>query len=116
MNRNFPGNPSGWLSEQIAHVLATKFVEQRSRTSICTPAASNPTVDYVYIFDRSRELSLAFGRPLMFERAQPYQGSSIPAARRAFRSSPRSRRRSFLEYALHRARGARRAEVLRNSR
>ncbi len=28
MNRNFPGSPNGWLSEQIAHVLATRFVAQ----------------------------------------------------------------------------------------
>src|SRR5205814_7984775 len=28
LNRNFPGAPSGWLSEQIAHVLSTRFVSQ----------------------------------------------------------------------------------------
>jgi predicted deacylase len=83
MNRNFPGNPSGWLSEQIAHVLATRFVSQLDAHLDLHTGGVFPTVDYVYIFDQSRELSLAFGSTFLFEPAQPYQGTfAVPAARR----------------------------------
>ncbi|MBV9545311.1 MAG: succinylglutamate desuccinylase/aspartoacylase family protein, partial [Chloroflexi bacterium] len=40
-----------------------------------------PTVDYVYVWERSRELSVAFGSRYLFSPSQPYQGTfSIPAA------------------------------------
>jgi predicted deacylase len=81
LNRNFPGSPSGWLSEQIAHVLATRFVAELDAHLDLHTGGIYPTVDYVYIFDRSRELSLAFGSTFLFEPAQPYQGTfAVPAA------------------------------------
>jgi predicted deacylase len=81
LNRNFPGSPSGWLSEQIAHVLSTRFVAQLDVHLDLHTGGIFPTVDYVYIFDKSRELSLAFGSTLLFEPAQPYQGTfAVPAA------------------------------------
>jgi predicted deacylase len=78
--RNFPGSPSGWLSEQIAHVLTTRFVAQLDVHLDLHTGGIFPTVDYVYIFDRSRDLSLAFGSTFLFEPAQPYQGTfAVPA-------------------------------------
>src|SRR5438445_8836170 len=62
MNRNFPGSPAGWLSEQTAHVLATRFVSQLDVHLDLHTGGLFPTVDYVYIFDKSRELWLAFCR------------------------------------------------------
>jgi predicted deacylase len=83
MNRNFPGNPGGWLSEQIAHVLATRFVAQLDVHVDLHTGGIFPTVDYVYIFDRSRELSIAFGSTFLFEPSQPYQGTfAVPAAQK----------------------------------
>ena len=83
LNRNFPGNPSGWLSEQIAHVLATRFVAQLDVHIDLHTGGVFPTVDYVYIFDRSRELSIAFGSRYLFEPATPYQGTfAVPAAKK----------------------------------
>jgi len=80
LNRNFPGSPSGWLSEQIAHVLTTRFVAQLDVHLDLHTGGIFPTVDYVYIFDRSRELSLAFGSTFLFEPSQPYQGTfAVPA-------------------------------------
>ena len=80
MNRNFPGNPAGWLSEQMAHVLATRFVSQLDVHLDLHTGGIFPTVDYVYIFDKSRELSLAFGSRFLFEPSQPYQGTfAVPA-------------------------------------
>jgi uncharacterized protein len=80
LNRNFPGGPGGWLSEQIAHVLATRFVSQLDVHLDLHTGGIFPTVDYVYIFDKSRELSLAFGSRFLFEPSQPYQGTfAVPA-------------------------------------
>jgi predicted deacylase len=81
LNRNFPGSPSGWLSEQIAHVLSTRFVAQLDVHLDLHTGGIFPTVDYVYIFDKSRDLSLAFGSTFLFEPSQPYQGTfAVPAA------------------------------------
>jgi uncharacterized protein len=83
LNRNFPGGPAGWLSEQIAHVLATRFVSQLDVHVDLHTGGVFPTVDYVYIFERSRELSLAFGSRYLFEPSQPYQGTfAVPAAQK----------------------------------
>src|SRR5258708_30005641 len=80
MNRNFPGSPTGWLSEQMAHVLATRFVSQLDAHLDLHTGGVFPTVDYVYIFDKSRELSMAFGSRYVFEPTQPYQGTfAVPA-------------------------------------
>ena len=80
LNRNFPGAPSGWLSEQTAHILGTKFVSQLDVHVDLHTGGVFPTVDYVYIFDRSRELSKAFGSSFLFEPSQPYPGTfAIPA-------------------------------------
>jgi predicted deacylase len=80
LNRNFPGAEAGWLSEQIAHVLSTRFVSQLDVHLDLHTGGIYPTVDYVYIFDQSRELSLAFGSTYLFEPSQPYQGTfAVPA-------------------------------------
>jgi uncharacterized protein len=80
LNRNFPGGPDGWLSEQIAHVLGTRFVSQLDVHVDLHTGGVFPTVDYVYIFDRSRELSMAFGSTFLFEPSNPYPGTfAIPA-------------------------------------
>lgn len=83
MNRNFPGAPAGWLSEQMAHALATKFVSQLDYHVDLHTGGIYPTVDYVYIFDRSRDLSIAFGSRYLFEPSTPYQGTfAVPAAQK----------------------------------
>jgi predicted deacylase len=83
LNRNFPGGPAGWLSEQIAHVLSTRFVAQLDVHVDLHTGGVFPTVDYVYIFERSRDLSLAFGSRYLFEPSQPYQGTfGVPAAQK----------------------------------
>jgi predicted deacylase len=80
LNRNFPGEPSGWLSEQIAHVLTTRYVSQLDVHIDLHSGGIFPTVDYVYVFERSRELSLAFGSELLYEPSRPYQGTfAVPA-------------------------------------
>jgi predicted deacylase len=83
LNRNFPGSPAGWLSEQIAHVLATRFVSQLDVHLDLHTGGIFPTVDYVYVFDNSRDLSRAFGSTFLFEPSQPYPGTfAVPARER----------------------------------
>jgi len=80
LNRNFPGDPGGWLSEQIAHVLTTRFVSQLDVHVDLHSGGVFPTVDYVYVFDETRELSLAFGSDLLYQPTRPYQGTfAVPA-------------------------------------
>jgi predicted deacylase len=80
LNRNFPGGPGGWLSEQIAHVVGSQFVSRLDAHVDLHTGGVFPTVDYVYIFDRSRELSMAFGSSFLFEPSNPYPGTfAIPA-------------------------------------
>jgi predicted deacylase len=80
LNRNFPGGSSGWLSEQMADVLRTRFVSQLDVHVDLHTGGVFPTVDYVYLFARSRELSLAFGSRFLFEPSNPYPGTfAIPS-------------------------------------
>jgi predicted deacylase len=81
LNRNFPGSPGGWLSEQMAHVLTTKYVSQLDVHVDLHTGGVFPTVDYVYIFEASRDLSLAFGSRYLFAPSQPYQGTFAVASR-----------------------------------
>jgi len=83
LNRSFPGDPGGWLSEQIAHVLSTQFMSRVDAHVDLHSGGTFPTVDYVYIFDTTRDLSLAFGSEMLFHPEQPYQGTfAVPARQR----------------------------------
>lgn len=80
LNRSFPGSPGGWLSEQIAHVLVTRFTAALDVHVDLHSGGIFPTVDYVYVFEKGRALSLAFGSELLFEPATPYPGTfGLPA-------------------------------------
>ncbi len=81
INRLFPGDPGGWLSEQMAHVLSTQFIPRVDVHVDLHSGGTFPTVDYVYLFEGSRDLSVAFGSHLLFSPAQPYQGTFAEPAR-----------------------------------
>lgn len=83
LNRSFPGSPGGWLSEQIAHALTTRFTAAVDAHVDLHSGGIFPTVDYVYVFERGRDLSLAFGSEFLFEPAEPYPGTfGLPARQR----------------------------------
>ena len=81
LNRTFPGNPDGWLSEQITHVLTTRYVSQLDVQVDLHTGGIFPTVDYVYLFEASHDVSLAFGSNFLYEPGtHPYQGTfAVPA-------------------------------------
>src|SRR5258707_1652334 len=60
MNRNFPGSPTGWLSEQMAHVLATRFVSQLYLHLGLHTGRIFASAHYGHLFDTARDLVPAF--------------------------------------------------------
>lgn len=76
MNRVFPGAAEGWLTEQMAHVVSTRFVSQLDYLLDFHCGGSETAIDYVLthagggeVGERSRELSRAFGTDILFEHA-----------------------------------------------
>ena len=76
MNRVFPGTREGWLTEQMAHVVSTRFVSELDYLLDFHCGGSETAIDYVLthagggeVGERSRELSRAYGTDLLFEHA-----------------------------------------------
>jgi len=65
LNRVFPGDAGGWITERIAHVVSQEFVPGLDYLVDLHAGGVFPTVDYVYV--RNDEgLSRAFGFPVLF--------------------------------------------------
>jgi uncharacterized protein len=75
MNRVFPGDESGWLTEKIAHIVANKFIKGLDFYVDLHAGGDKPVVDYVYLLN-SEEMSRAFGSKIMYRPAASYPGSS----------------------------------------
>jgi predicted deacylase len=84
MNRVFPGTPEGWLTEQMAHVVSTRFVSQLDYLLDFHCGGSETAIDYVLthagggaVGERSRELSRAYGTEILFEHAAAVHGGTL---------------------------------------
>jgi uncharacterized protein len=66
LNRYFPGGPNGYITEQIAHILVTKFLPQVQYVIDFHSGGIYPTVDYVYLSKLQPEMSKAFGSSLLY--------------------------------------------------
>jgi uncharacterized protein len=81
LNRLFPGDRNGSLTEQLAAVLseiqegADFFIDYHS-------SGLYSTVDYAYLHDEGRAMSEAYGTPLMYHHSS-YPGSSTELALKA---------------------------------
>jgi predicted deacylase len=75
LNRVFPGDPSGWVTEQLAHAVTRNFLEKIDVLVDLHAGGYYPTVDYVYITN-AEELSRAFGSPLLY-RPQPGRAGTV---------------------------------------
>lgn len=83
MNRVFPGDADGWLTEQMADVIAREFLQGLDVHIDLHAGGLYPIVDYVYRLN-APELSRAFGRPFLYEPPHPYEGTTTEvSARRA---------------------------------
>jgi hypothetical protein len=82
LNRNFPGHPHGWLTEQLAHAISEKFLPHLDLLIDLHSGGLFPTVDYVYAPGDAAELALALGWELTYLTDTPHPGGLLGVARR----------------------------------
>lgn len=75
LNRVFPGDPQGWITEQMAHVIATQFLDKLDAYIDLHAGGAVPIVDYVYI-QNDEALSRAFNFPVLYRPSHPYEGTT----------------------------------------
>ena len=85
LNRLFPGNPDGWVSEQLAHVMTQEFLNQVDALIDLHSGGDRPTVDYVYIRN-AEALSRSFGSRVLYrahaaKAGTMFDGTSTTVAR-----------------------------------
>jgi predicted deacylase len=74
LNRQFPGNPKGTYSQQLAHALTNEFLNVIDVHIDLHSGTDRPTVDYVYIWNDER-LSRAFGSKVLYRPVDNKQGT-----------------------------------------
>jgi uncharacterized protein len=79
LNRLFPGDPDGWLTEQLAAKITSSFLTSLDAYIDLHAGGAYPVVDYVYITN-APHLSRAFGTRLLFQPDAPYAGTSAATA------------------------------------
>lgn len=65
LNREFPGDPRGNYTQQLAHALAEEYFAKLDANIDLHSGTDRPTVDYVYIWS-DEGLSRAFGSKLLY--------------------------------------------------
>jgi len=74
LNRQFPGNPKGTYSQQLAHALTNEYLNVIDVHIDLHSGTDRPTVDYVYIWN-DEKLSRAFGSKLLYRPVENKQGT-----------------------------------------
>ncbi|MET3791343.1 succinylglutamate desuccinylase/aspartoacylase family protein [Aquamicrobium terrae] len=82
LNRQFPGNPNGTYSQQLAHALVREFFQKIDVHIDLHSGTDRPTVDYVYI-ENDEELSRAFGSRVLYRPVQGKQGTTFAGTTKA---------------------------------
>ena len=75
LNRNFPGTPDGWLSEQLAATISREFLAGLDYYVDLHAGGTFPWVDYCYVLN-DEAFSRAFLSRLLYQPAQLYQGTA----------------------------------------
>ena len=75
MNRGFPGDPGGWITEQLADLMVSSFLEKIDAYVDLHTGTDRPTVDYVYIHN-AEILSRAFGCRVLYRAEAGRTGTS----------------------------------------
>jgi len=73
MNRVFPGDPDGWLTEQLAATIVREIMPGLDALLDLHAGGALPTVDYTYI-DNDEALSASFGTKVLY-RGPGYPGT-----------------------------------------
>ena len=79
LNRVFPGDPDGWITERIADVVCDEFLPEIEYLIDLHAGGAQPIVDYVYI-QNNEGLSRAFGFPALYRPSHPYVGTLTEVA------------------------------------
>jgi hypothetical protein len=79
LNRVFPGDPNGWLTEILADVICNKFLPALEYLVDLHAGGAQPIVDYVYI-QNDEGMSRAFGFPALYRPPNPYVGTLTDVA------------------------------------
>lgn len=79
LNRVFPGDPNGWVTELIADVVCQKFVPEIQYLVDLHAGGAQPIVDYVYI-QNDEGMSRAFGFAAMYRPPKPFVGTLTDVA------------------------------------
>lgn len=74
LNRVFPGDPAGWLTEQLAHAIVERFLPGLDALIDLHAGGIFPTVDYVYILN-DEGLSRALGYRVMYRTDRSFEGT-----------------------------------------
>jgi len=80
LNRVFPGDRGGWLTEKIADTLTREFLDKVDVYIDLHGGGALALVDYVYILN-DEGLSRSFGSRLLYRPEHPYEGTSNSIAR-----------------------------------
>jgi predicted deacylase len=81
LNRSFPGDPSGWITEQLAHTLSSVLLDGADALIDLHSGGLHATVEYVYLAEEGRELALALGWKHNYIAATPHPGGLLGVAR-----------------------------------
>lgn len=85
LNRVFPGDADGWLTEQLGHAFVDGFLKNLDVLLDLHAGGALATVDYAYI-DNDEELSATFDTPILY-RGPGYPGTfSAVAVERGIRT------------------------------
>lgn len=82
LNRSFPGDPGGWATEQLAHVLTTRFLAEVDFLVDIHSGGVFATVDYVYMVEEASELAFATGHDFYYLAREPHPGGLLGVARK----------------------------------
>jgi predicted deacylase len=79
MNRLFPGQPDGWLSEQQAHAMTSGFISEIEYLIDIHAGGTFPWVDYCYVVN-DEAFSRAFLSALLYKPEAMYPATTAAAA------------------------------------
>jgi hypothetical protein len=74
LNRVFPGNADGWLTEKLAAVITERFLNQIDVLIDLHSGGASQTVDYVFILN-DEGLSRSFGSRILYKRREGFSGT-----------------------------------------
>lgn len=82
LNRVFPGDPNGWVTELLASTLCEHLLPEIQYLVDFHAGGAQPIVDYVYI-QNDEGMSRAFGFPVMYRPPHPFEGTLTDVAQKS---------------------------------